>query len=149
MKKIGSVIKVNNDDIKLKVGTIDKKCPDVIYLEGGFYIKPIQAKEDYKSDIKKIKQTFDDLVKNLITKDENFKNEYMIFVDVADEWIKTDKKSFLSFQLFVKPSVQILDKEKNFNNVFNYLKNNTSYDTSLIKNLFNENGYEIYKSKKN
>ena len=148
MKKIGSVIKVENNDMKLKIGTIDKKCPDVIYLEGGFYIKPKKEKEDYKNDIKKIKDTFDDLIKSTVDKDENFKNEYMVFIDVADEWIKTDKKSFLSFQLYLKPSVRILNEEGTFNNVVNYLKQNTTYDTKIVKELFNQYGYDIFKSKK-
>lgn len=148
MKKIGSVIKINDNHIKLKIGTIDKKYPDVIYLEGGFYIKPIVQKEDYKDDIKKIKDTFDDLVKNSVSNDNNFKNEYMFFVDVADEWIKTDKKSFLSFQLYLKPSIELLNTEGNFNNVVNYLQKNSKYDTSKIEELFDTYGYKIYKTKK-
>lgn len=148
MKKIGSVIKLNDDDMKLKIGTIDKKYPDVIYLEGGFYIKPKKEKENYKNDIKKIKDTFDDLIKTTVNEDENFKKEYMLFVDVADEWIKVNKKSFLSFQMFLKPSVKVLNKEGNFTNVVNYLKQHTTYDTKLIKDLFNQYGYDIFKSKK-
>lgn len=148
MKKIGSVIKVDDNDMKLKIGTIDKKYPDVIYLEGGFYIKPNKEKEDYKNDIKKIKNTFDDLIKITVDNDENFKNEYMVFIDVADEWIKTDKKSFLSFQIYLKPSVKVLNEEGSFNNVVNYLKQNTTYDTKIVKELFNQYGYDIFKSKK-
>lgn len=148
MKKIGSVIKLNDNDIKLKIGTIDKKYPDVIYLEGGFYIKPKKEKEDYKNDIKKIKDMFDGLIKTTVNKDENFKKEYMFFVDVADDWIKVNKKSFLSFQMFLKPSVKILNEEGNFTNVVNYLKEHTTYDTKLIKDLFNQYGYDIFKSKK-
>lgn len=148
MKKIGSVIKINNKNIKLKIGTIDKKCPDVIYLEGGFYIKPIIQKEDYKNDIKKIKDTFEDLVKTTITNDNNFKNEYMFFADVADEWIRIDKKSFLSFQLYLKPSIDILNNEGNFNNVVNYLQKANTYDTSVIETVFDGYGYKIYKTKK-
>ena len=148
MKKIGSVIKVDDNDMKLKIGTIDKKYPDVIYLEGGFYIKPNKEKEDYKNDIKKIKNTFDDLIKSTVDNDENFKNEYMVFIDVADEWIKTDKKSFLSFQIYLKPSVKVLNEEGSFNNIVNYLKQNTTYDTKIVKELFNQYGYDIFKSKK-
>lgn len=148
MKKIGSIIKVNDDEIKLKIGTVDKKNPDVIYLEGGFYIKPIQQKEEYKSDIKKIKDTFDDLIKEVVDNDNNFKNDYMFFIDVADGWIKSNKKSFLSFQLFLKPSTDIIQQEGSFNNLIGYLKENTSYSSKVVKDVFNEYGYEIFKSKK-
>ena len=96
MKKIGSVIKLNNEDIKLKIGTVDKKNPEVIYLEGGFYVKPIIEKDDYKNDMELIKNTFNDLIKDYVKNNNNFKNNFMFFTDVADDWLKFDKKSFFS-----------------------------------------------------
>lgn len=148
MKKIGSVIKLDNNDIKLKIGTIDKKNPEVIYLEGGFYIKPIIQKENYKSDIEEIKSVFQDLVKDYISKTNDFKNDYMLFIDVADDWIMADKKSFLSFQVYLKPSNEILEQKQNFTKLVSYLEEENVYDTSFIKNVFESHGYSVYKTKR-
>ena len=148
MKKIGSVIKLNNKEIKLKIGTIDKKNPEVIYVEGCFYVKPIIKKEVYKNDINNIKSTFNDLIKEYLKKNCDFKNDYMFFVDIADKWIEFEKKSFLSFQIFLKPSDNIIKKEKNFNNVIEYLNNTHVYDMSFINDVFKDYGYELSKTKK-
>lgn len=148
MKKIGSIIKFNNKDMKLKIGTVDKKNPEVIYLEGGFYVKPIVQKEknEYKYDINQIKNVFEDLIKDCINKEHMFDKEYMFFSDIAYEWLKLDKESFLSFQIYLKPSTNILEKEKNFSNVMKYVKDNFNYNIS-VKEIFEKYGYEISKTK--
>lgn len=149
MKKIGSVIKLNNEDIKLKIGTVDKKNPDVIYLEGGFYVKPIIEKDDYKNDMELIKNTFNDLIKDYVKNNNNFKNNFMFFTDVADDWLKFDKKSFFSFQVFLKPSDNLLKEQKNFNGVVTYLSRENNYNTEIIKKVFEDNGYQVSKTKNN
>ena len=148
MKKIGSVIKLNNEDIKLKIGTVDKKNPEVIYLEGGFYVKPIVEKDDYKNDMELIKNTFNDLIKDYVKNSNNFKNNFMFFTDVADDWLKFDKTSFFSFQVFLKPSDSLLKEQKNFNGVVTYLSKENNYDTEIIKKVFEDNGYQVSKTKR-
>lgn len=147
MKKIGSILTLENKDVNLKIGTIDKKNPEVIYFEGSFYIKPIINKETYKSDIDRIKNTLNDLLKEWLKENKNFKKNFMFLLDVADEWIKYNKKSYLSFQLYLKPSDDLLKEEKNFNNLSQYLKENNICDTSFIKDIFVDNGYCTYKTK--
>lgn len=148
MKKIGSILKLNNNDINLKIGTIDKKHPEVIYFEGSFYIKPIINKETYKNDINTIKNTINDILKEWLKKSKDFKENYMLLLEVADEWIRHDKKSYLSFQIFLKPSESLLMEEKNFNNLSQYILKNNICDTSFIKDIFMDCGYYTSKTKK-
>ena len=47
IKKINSEIKFHDNKFKIKIGTIDKKNPDTIYIELGTYITPIDIKDSY------------------------------------------------------------------------------------------------------
>ena len=148
MKKIGSTIKIDNNDFKIKICTIDKKNPLVILLEGGCYIKPVTMKDSYKNDIEELNYFLKNSLKERIKKDENFKNEFMLFIDVAEEWIKFNKKSFLSFQIFFKVSDKLLNEKKNFNNIVTFLSEDNLNTINFIKNSINNYGYEVCKRKK-
>ena len=51
MKKINSEIKFNDGIFKVKIGTTNKKHPDIIYIEIGTYISPNEEKKSYKNDV--------------------------------------------------------------------------------------------------
>lgn len=145
-KKITSVIKINNNDVKLKIGTVDKKNPTVVYFEGGFYVKPTVKKESYLNDIDEIKEELNKFVKNYIDSSEKIKKDYMFFTDIAEERIRYNKKSFLTFQLYVKPNDTILETNKTFKNV----ALNLTEEEKLVKEfkeILEKNGFATSKTK--
>lgn len=147
MKKIGSVIKIEDNDLKIKIGTIDKKNPSVIFLEGGCYIKPIINKDNYKEDIETINNLLKSTLKEELKENNYFKKDFMLFIDVADDWIKYNKKSFFSFQIFLKTSDKLLNEKKNFGNIVSYLSEYNTHTINFIKETINNCGYEFYKKK--
>ena len=145
-KKITSVIKIENDDATLKVGTIDKKNPTVVYFEGGFYVKPTVKKDSYLSDIDDIKEELNKIVKNHVNSTDNIKKEYMFFTDIAEERVMYNKKSFLTFQLYVKPNDKLLAEKQTFKNV----ASNLTEEEKLIqefKEILEKNGFATSKTK--
>lgn len=145
-KKIGSIVRFTNPDFNYKIGTTDKKHSDVIYYEGGFYIKPKNETEDHKQEIQLIKNTIGHSLHEQVKQNTLFDENLMCFIEVADEWIKYGKKSYVSFQIFLKLNNEVLEKSPHFNDIVGLIKKN-NIDTTFMKHVFEEYGYAVSKSK--
>ena len=49
-KNIHSEIKFSDNDFKVKICTINKKNPDILYTQIGTYLKPIEKKNLYTEE---------------------------------------------------------------------------------------------------
>ena len=112
-KKITSNVKIDVKNGKLNVKTVDKKSMSVIYFEGGFYVKP-KTEDNYTFLFNKIKKEMIKYTKDNIENSKYFEKDYRFFIDIADERIAFNKPSFLTFQLYVKPTTEIINSTKNF-----------------------------------
>ena len=142
-KKIGSRVNINCTNGRLRFGTIDKKCPHVIYIEGGFYIKPKQFKSNYKDDIYSISKEIKQIVKNNITADKNFFPEFNFFTEIADDRINTNKKTYFSFQIFLKPK---LTTTMNFQTFLNTIEDKEKW-LEIVRKKIADNDYITTKTK--
>lgn len=124
-ERLNSEKKFANDYFNIKIGTINKKNPSVIYLDGSTFISPLLNKEDYTNDIKEIKCELNNIIKNEIRTSNLFENKFIGNFDVRLSGIKPKKKSYLSFQYHLKQS-------KNNIMSLNQIKDNTN---DIINNI--------------
>lgn len=145
-KKISSIININSETANLKFGTIDRKKPSVIFIDGGFYIMPSANKNDCKSEINSIRKQLQTIIKSNIETDLYFKPDFMFFTDIADDRIFLNKKTYFSFQLFLKPKDNVL-KTDDFKTFMNKMSDKEKY-LKIIENEMIKNNYSISKTKK-
>jgi hypothetical protein len=98
-------------DFKTKYGSTNYKEPNVIFIEGSTYISPTTLKNDYKEEVEKIKKTFVKNVKEIIGKDTNFSPNIIRYLNVSWNGIKMNKKSYLTFEIYLRQNETILLKE--------------------------------------
>ena len=134
-KKIGSRVNINCTNGRLRFGTI--------YIEGGFYIKPKQFKSNYKDDIYSISKEIKQIVKNNITADKNFFPEFNFFTEIADDRINTNKKTYFSFQIFLKPK---LTTTMNFQTFLNTIEDKEKW-LEIVRKKIADNDYITTKTK--
>lgn len=148
MKRIKSESKFQDNDFKIKIGTMDKKNPEVVYIELGSYISPKEEKETYKPYISRIEKKTKSLIEDVIQESGMCKNGLIFVSDIADERIAMNKKSYFEMQVFVKPTDEIkacgkfVDLTKKIN------EECISKIIPGIKKYIKENGFEYYKSRK-
>lgn len=148
MKKIKSESKFTDDSFKIKIGTMDKKNPEVIYIELGSYISPVEEKKSYKPNVSNIERETKSLIGNVLQNSGLCKSDFIFVSDIADERIAMSKKSYFEMQVFVKPtddiknSIKFVDLTKKFNDEC------VSKMIPSIKQYIEENGFEYYKSRK-
>lgn len=124
---------IMHDLFKLKIGTTQKIDPKVIYFEGRTFIKPLQEKEEYGYDILNIKRKFNKIIQGFIETNNLFSQKYILDVQVAKSGISMNKRSYLSFQCFLRQKdnnniLKLKDiKEKTENAIQNVLNDLTSY----------------------
>ncbi len=100
-ERLNSEKKIEHSKIKLKIGTIDKNNPKVVYFEGRTFVTPEEDKENTAKDINEIKHSFKKLINEILHESKFFTNKFILDFQVATGGIHYGKKSFLSFQLIL------------------------------------------------
>lgn len=145
-KNIHSEIKFFDNDFKVKICTINKKNPDILYTQIGTYLKPIEKKNLYTEEF----EIFDKISKKYLQKklknSSLYNNEFILVIDIADERINVNKKSFLDIQIHFKCKNR---NNKNFKEISNNLYEDCIVDyLSFVKNNLTSFGFEYFKNKK-
>lgn len=104
MKRLNKEFSVDIDSsFKTKYGSTNHKKPEVIYIVGNTYISPSFDSNDYVSDINDLKNTYNNIISKLIKKyNSDFHKECICGIDVCDNRMKKGKKTFLTFELYLK-----------------------------------------------
>ena len=95
-ERLNSEKKINSNNFKLKIGTINKKSPLVIYIDGNTFITPTLDKENYDDDILNIKKNF---IFNCLIFIFNSKSIKIILL--SSKISKKKKKKVKSFFLYI------------------------------------------------
>lgn len=130
--------RISSQNFKLKIGTTMKMNPLVIYIEGRTFISPLSYKDDYSQDISEIKRTFRLAIGDNIRCSDLFENNYIVDFQVASKGIMPNKKSFLSFQFFLKQNrnniLKLKDLKPSAENIVNNIVQ--SLETDIIGHNF-------------
>lgn len=144
-KRLNSEKKIENDYFKLKVGTINKNNPKVVYVEGQSFIKPVLEHESYNDVMYLIRTSFKKNVSQHLRNNDIFDNKYILDFQIASNRMELNKKSFLSFQIMFRQKneklIPLKEIAKNEKDVFESVANNLAYSLEQYD-------FEISKTKK-
>ena len=99
-----------SDKIRAKIGTTNRNEPKVVYVHGRAWVTPLQD-DDYSKIIDRISKSFKHDVKRMIVEDYLFNTKYILDFNLSTTAMSIGKKSFLSFDLFLKQERDIPLKE--------------------------------------
>jgi hypothetical protein len=146
MKKINSETTIENDLFKIKIGTTDKKNPEIIYIEIGCYISPNEEKE-YGPIIDDIEKGINNFIGEMVGPNSICEKDYIFIFDIAEERITKKKKSYMEMQIFLKVIKEI--RSLKFSNIVEKFKEEyISKILPVVKMYLNNNGFECYKTRK-
>ena len=144
-----SEIIVDNDIFKIKIGTVDKKNPKTVYYECGTFIEPKENKETYKEDVEFFEKRLKEIAKKLThsinpdsSSDKLFDKNYIVNFEIAEDRIAVNKKSYLSFQIFLKQINNL-----SFEDISKYMKTLSLLISTVYKTDIENHGYTCYKTK--
>lgn len=129
---------IENDKFKVKLGTINRKNPSVVYVECGGYITPTIDKDDYENDAFLLRKNFNKNLRDNLLTSPLFENKFICDFDIRTSGLKKNKKSFVSIQYHLRQPVDnvlSLDllKEKSEDLINNVLE---SFNEDLISHNF-------------
>lgn len=140
--KTGKYISLGEyNEVKIGYGTVDFKNLKTIYLKLNAWVEPDNDTDDFNHLISKTRRNIKEIIYNL--KNENFKPQSIVDLDIRTKGIKLNKRSFMNLEitLYVEKSFDIKSKHIKLS-VKDLIKD--VIDGSLSnKNLFN-----FYKNKK-
>lgn len=145
-KKIQSEIYFTDSNFKVKIGTLNKKNPNIIYLQLGTYIKPEINKVTYSEEINNFNKITKSFLNERLKMDNSYNKNFIMITDIADERINTNKNSYLDIQVHFKRNNKI---NETFKSISKELYNEHVIDfMNFIKEKLENMGFEYNKYKK-
>ena len=136
--------KIDSENFKVKIGTVNRLNPRSIYIEGRGFITPTEDKDDYSPDISIMKHSLKKSLVNELNKSKVFDNKFIFDFDIASNCMKFNKSSFLSFQITLRQKGDVSLDIKKIKEVSSHMV--TSIVDQLVTTLKSSN-YLINKSK--
>ena len=142
-KSICSEVSLENPYFKLKIGTINKKKPTTFYVEGGTFITPTEDETSIKDRIDDVYRAMSQGIMRITCETKNLEKNFIANIDVADERMKVGKKTYFSFQYYLRQNKNDLSFSEITDNWDKYTK--TVLDK--IEYSLKENGFALSKTK--
>ena len=128
-------------DVKYGYGTVDFKNLKTIYLKLNSWLQPENETDDFDNLISKSRRGVKEIIYNL--KNENFKQQCIVDLDIRTKGIKLEKRSFMNLEitLYVEKQFDVRSKEIK-TSITNII------ETVIDNGLSNKKLYNFHKSKK-
>lgn len=94
--------KIKNDFFNVKIGTINRLNPQVVYYEVRTFITPLEDYDNYASTFAFIRKELSRSLNEKLKMNDYFTSKFILDFQVANSGIRVNKKSFLTFQLFLR-----------------------------------------------
>ena len=140
--KTGKYISLGEyNEVKIGYGTVDFKNLKTIYLKLNAWVEPNNDTDDFDHLIYKTRRGIKEIIYNL--KNENFKPQSIVDLDIRTKGIKLNKRSFMNLEVTLYVDNFFDVKSKNIKLSIKDIIKSIIDDRLSNKNLFN-----FYKNKK-
>jgi hypothetical protein len=140
--KTGKYISLGEyNEVKIGYGTVDFKNLKTIYLKLNAWVEPNNDTDDFDHLINKTRRGIKEIIYNL--KNENFKPQCIVDLDIRTKGIKLNKRSFMNLEVTLYVDNFFDVKSKNIKLSVKDIIKSIIDDRLSNKNLFN-----FYKNKK-
>lgn len=145
-KSICSEVSIENPYFKLKIGTIDKKKPTTFYVEGGTFITPVDDDDDDRSYKDRMAAVYNDMAKGIqyVVSENKLNHDFIANIDVADERMKVGKKTYFTFQYYLRQNEELIP----FAEIAEKGDEYTKLVLAKLEYSLKENGFALSKTKK-
>lgn len=86
--------------------TLNEKEPSVVYLRTKSKITPSVKKKEYNENILSAKNEFTSFAKNYLINCNDVENAFLFNIDMSPKGVKFGKKSFLRYDVYLRPKVK-------------------------------------------
>lgn len=150
VKRISSEIKIQSDsELKIKSGTIDRKYPSSLYYIINAYIVPTREM-DFEYFFNKFENNIRQILRRSTGSIDTLCNQgFICTIEVASEWIKVGKPSFIDIQLYLTPTTKTLtETDYNFKTIsIAVYERHILPIINFINNKLSESGLLIFNKK--
>lgn len=102
MKRLNKEYPIDiSECIEVKYGSINREKPLVVYIEGKSWICP-NFNGDFEEEIDCVMANFKKRLRKAIFADNLFENNFVFDFDVKTASLRENKKSFMSFEFFLR-----------------------------------------------
>lgn len=122
-------------NVKIGYGTVDFKNLKTIYLKLNSWVQPKYDDNNFESLISKSRRTIKLIVSDL--KNDNFKSQCIVDLDIKTKGIKLEKRSFMNLEITLYVEKLFDVKSKSTRVIMKNIVESIIEDGLTDKNLFN------------
>lgn len=137
--------KIKNDFFNIKIGTVNRLNPQVIYFEVRTFISPMEEYGNYNYVFSSLRKELSRNLTEKLSNNKYFNKKFILDFQVANSGVKVNKKSYLTFQLFLKQNGNELKELKEIKKISEPFM--TEILNELKQNIIDFN-FSITKTKK-
>ncbi len=137
--------KIKNDFFNIKIGTVNRLNPQVIYFEVRTFISPMEEYSNYNYVFSSLRKELSRNLTEKLSNNKYFNKKFILDFQVANSGVKVNKKSYLTFQLFLKQNGNELKELKEIKKISEPFM--TEILNELKQNIIDFN-FSITKTKK-
>ena len=123
--------------MKVGYGTVDFKNLKTIYLKLNSWVQPTNEIDDFDTSISKTRRIIKEIIYNL--RNENFKPQCIVDLDIKTKGIKIEKRSFMNLEVTLYIDKVFDVKSKSTKTMVRDIIENLIDNGLTDKNLFNFN----------
>lgn len=134
-KKIDGIL-----NFKTIYGVMNQSYPDTFYINCKTWITPLTKSS--KNNIKYIKESLQNILKNELTSNKDFKCKFILDFNCCSETLKVGKKNQLKFEIYLEQNNEILsfsDLENKINPFIKNISNNLTEEIERQSFILNSN----------
>ena len=124
-------------NVKVGYGTVDFKNLKTIYLKLNSWVQPTNEIDDFDTSISKTRRIIKEIIYNL--RNENFKPQCIVDLDIKTKGIKIEKRSFMNLEVTLYIDKVFDVKSKSTKTMVKDIIENLIDNGLTDKNLFNFN----------
>lgn len=136
--KNGKYISIGDyKNVKIGYGTVDFKNLKTIYLKLNSWVQPTNEIDDFDTSISKTRRIIKEIIYSL--RNENFKPQCIVDLDIKTKGIKIEKRSFMNLEVTLYVDKVFDVKSKSTKTMVKDIIENVIDNGLTDKNLFNFN----------
>lgn len=142
-KKISSEIRENVGNIRVKVGTMDKKNPSIIYSDLNTFLRPNEEIQGYEDRMGEIGNVILKRITAMVRGNDNISDRFVYVFDYPQEKMRPGKKSQITAHLHFKINSGSGYSQMQFVEMAKKYINDTADVYNDIDSLVSERGFTL------
>ena len=139
--------KVKSPAFKAKLGTMNKKNPNTMYLFASTYLCPNKEMDNYKNEVISLEKDLKLRTKDLLRGRDDINTEFLLVTELPVARISPERRVHFMIQFYFKPANSSSILNKTFNDISEEYSKSCSIICENFQDTIQKHDFKCFKTK--